>query len=93
MSRQRVCLPNSDVEDVATDRTRYCHITETLSCDDDACDEVGNTGTGSQERQAHHFRWYTSGITNNVRPPDHQVRVSSNPYDRPNKRYREEFFS
>ena len=89
----KVYLPNSYVEYIATNGTRYSHITETFSSNNDTRDKIGNTRSGGEKRQTHDLRWYLDGVTGNIRPPYHQIRVSCYPHYRPNERHREVFLS
>lgn len=90
--RSGKCSPNGHIEDVTADGTRDGHIAESLSRHDDTGDEIRYTGAGREECQAHHFGRYGHCIAGDIRPPNHQVRVSRDPDDRANERYHEEFF-
>lgn len=47
--------PNGHIKDVAADRTRDGHVTESLTGDNYRSDQVGNRGASSQERKAHNL--------------------------------------
>ena len=48
-------LPYSHVEDIASDRAGYSHVTETFLGNDDTGDEIGYTCASGQECNAHHL--------------------------------------
>lgn len=85
--------PNGHVEDVAANRARHGHVAESFPRDYHAGDQIWDAGAGGEERQAHHFRWNANRVAGDIRPPDHQVRVSRDPKDRADERHREELLS
>ena len=48
-------LPYSHVEDVASDRAGYSHVTETFLGNNDTGDEIGYTCASGQKCNAHHL--------------------------------------
>jgi len=66
-------LPNGDVKDVTADRTGDGHVTKAFLGHDDTGNEVGDTGAGGKNREAHDLVGDANSLPCLVSHPHHDV--------------------
>ena len=72
------CLPGDgeayqNVEDVAADTARHCHVSVALSGHNDACHQIRYTRSCGQHGKTHNRLGDTADITEYRRPPHHRI--------------------